>query len=134
MKVIDFLAIWGIVKITGMILKPVIEEIAKESAKNFVSDLMKNSLKNVTGDIYEHLSTLIHKLILDWAESPGEEVYKKKIPILIELRTYINDKKSGKSESILEYIHHGSGFIYHLNKNIIDRNLKIIDKENHPWK
>ena len=48
---IDFLAIWGIVKITGMILKPVIEEIAKESAKNFVSDLKKKSIKNVTGDI-----------------------------------------------------------------------------------
>jgi hypothetical protein len=44
---IDWLVVWGLTKATGLIVKPILEEFAKNSGKDFAKDFFKDALKKV---------------------------------------------------------------------------------------
>ena len=44
---IEWLEIWGVTSAVGFLFKPILEDLAKDAAKKWATDLFKNSLKNV---------------------------------------------------------------------------------------
>jgi predicted hydrocarbon binding protein len=44
---VDWLIIWGAAKAAGFIVKPILEEFAKDTGKNFAKDFFKDALKKV---------------------------------------------------------------------------------------
>ena len=44
---LDWLAIWGVTQAVGFVFKPVLEDLAKDTAKDWVGDYFKKSFKNV---------------------------------------------------------------------------------------
>jgi NACHT domain len=44
---IDWLVVWGLTKATGLIVKPILEEFAKDTGKDFAKDFFKDALKKV---------------------------------------------------------------------------------------
>ncbi|NJL09303.1 MAG: NACHT domain-containing protein, partial [Calothrix sp. SM1_7_51] len=63
----------------------------------------------ILGDPGSGKSTLLQYILLNWMEKPTPIV-----PLLIELRKYIQDRNAPKD--FLDFFHQGSGVIYRLNK------------------
>jgi predicted NACHT family NTPase len=43
----DWLVIWGVTQATGLVVKPILEEFAKDTGKDFAKDFFKDALKKV---------------------------------------------------------------------------------------
>ena len=43
----DFLVLWGVTQAVGFVFKPILEEVAKDAAKEYVKDFFKSCLSNV---------------------------------------------------------------------------------------
>ena len=43
----DWLALWGVTQAVGFVFKPILEDLAKDAAKDWAGDIFKNSVKNV---------------------------------------------------------------------------------------
>ena len=44
---VDWLIIWGVAEAAGILVKPILEDLAKESAKDYAKDFFKDCLKKV---------------------------------------------------------------------------------------
>jgi len=44
---LDWLAVWGVTQAVGFVFKPILEDLAKDAAKDWAGDIFKNSVKNV---------------------------------------------------------------------------------------
>ncbi|MFG6104866.1 NACHT domain-containing protein [Leptothoe sp. EHU-05/26/07-4] len=44
---VDWLTVWGVVQATGFVFKPILEDLAKESTKDYAKDFFKDCLKKV---------------------------------------------------------------------------------------
>jgi hypothetical protein len=44
---IDWLVIWGATQAAGLVVKPILEEFAKDTGKDFAKDFFKDALKKV---------------------------------------------------------------------------------------
>jgi predicted NACHT family NTPase len=78
----------------------------------------------ILGDPGSGKSTLLQYLALKWTELPPSELPLHRIPLLIELRTYMRSQETQGCQSFLEFIHRGSGHICHLNQNELHKLLK----------
>ncbi|MEB3281261.1 MAG: HEAT repeat domain-containing protein [Lyngbya sp.] len=45
---IDWLALWGVTQAAGFVFKPILEDLAKDAAKNYVKDFFKSCLSKVS--------------------------------------------------------------------------------------
>ena len=70
-------------------------------------------------------STLLQYLALNWAESPLEYLIYQPIPLLIELRIYMQWHEENHSNSFLEFLHKTSGMVDHLNEHQFDEQLRF---------
>ncbi|NEP22873.1 HEAT repeat domain-containing protein [Moorena sp. SIO3I6] len=78
----------------------------------------------VLGDPGSGKSTLLHYLALKWARTDLTTDSSLRIPLLIELRTYIRNRDNGQCQNFLEFCHQSSGAICHLNQHHLDQQLK----------
>ena len=78
----------------------------------------------VLGDPGSGKSTLLQYLALEWARTDLTTESSLRIPLLIELRTYIRNRDSGQCNNFLEFCHQSSGAICHLNQHHLDDQLK----------
>jgi hypothetical protein len=75
----------------------------------------------VLGDPGAGKSTLLRYLAVEWARSVGDK--SAPIPLLIELRRYIQSKVDGECKNFLEFINQGSNWVGNLNRVEVDRIL-----------
>ncbi|WP_287357523.1 HEAT repeat domain-containing protein [Moorena sp. SIO3B2] len=78
----------------------------------------------VLGDPGSGKSTLLQYLALEWARTDLTTESSLRIPLLIDLPTYIRNRDSGQCQNFLEFCHQSSGTICHLNQNKLDDKLK----------
>ena len=78
----------------------------------------------VLGDPGSGKSTLLQYLALEWARTDLTTESSLRIPLLIELRTYIRNRDSGQCNNFLEFCHQSSGAICHLNQHHLNDQLK----------
>ncbi|MBF2090248.1 MAG: HEAT repeat domain-containing protein, partial [Synechococcales cyanobacterium K32_A2020_035] len=76
----------------------------------------------VLGDPGAGKSTLVRYLAVQWARQASSDA-EAPIPLLIELRRYIQSKESGECKNFLEFIHQGSNWVGNLNQMELDRIL-----------
>lgn len=69
----------------------------------------------VLGDPGAGKSTLLRYLAVHWARENSPDA-DAPIPLLIELRRYINSKAQGECKDFLEFIHQGSNWVGNLNQ------------------
>ncbi|NMG11343.1 NTPase [Brasilonema sp. UFV-L1] len=70
-------------------------------------------------------STLLQYLALDWVEKILEDKdFHLKIPLLIELRTYIQQRKEKEYKNFLDFFHEYSGAIAHFDQSKLQEQLK----------
>jgi hypothetical protein len=77
----------------------------------------------VLGDPGAGKSTLVRYLAVEWARSVADETAP--VPLLIELRRYIQSKADGECKNFLEFIHQGSNWVGNLNQGELDRILGL---------
>ncbi|MDY6938948.1 MAG: HEAT repeat domain-containing protein [Cyanobacteriota bacterium] len=78
----------------------------------------------VLGDPGSGKSTLLKYLALKWAKLSPQERVSAPVPLLIELRKYVQNKEEGECSNFLEFIESGSGWVGHLPKRILHDELK----------
>ncbi|MBD2084680.1 HEAT repeat domain-containing protein [Coleofasciculus sp. FACHB-542] len=78
----------------------------------------------ILGDPGSGKSTLLQYIALNWAITPLNTVIEQPIPLLIELRTYIRNRDSGKCNDFLEFLHKGCGIVCRLNQHELHERLK----------
>ncbi len=76
----------------------------------------------VLGDPGAGKSTLVRYLAVQWARQAAPDT-EAPIPLLIELRRYIQSKEAGECKNFLEFIHQGSNWVGNLNQGELDRIL-----------
>ncbi|NEQ69458.1 MAG: NACHT domain-containing protein, partial [Symploca sp. SIO2D2] len=77
----------------------------------------------ILGDPGSGKSMLLQYLALNWARSPLDNVIELRIPLLIELRTYILDRNTGGCKDLLEFLDKGN-VICRLNPHRLQERLK----------
>ncbi len=78
----------------------------------------------ILGDPGSGKSTLLKYLALNWARSPLNNSFSLPIPVLIELRTYMQRREEKACHNFLEFFHKCSGAIFHLNQHQLHEQLK----------
>ncbi|MGB5770454.1 MAG: NACHT domain-containing protein, partial [Crocosphaera sp.] len=78
----------------------------------------------ILGDPGSGKSTLLKYLAIQWTELPIKELTTKPIPLLIELREYIQSWQKNECKNFLEFIDKSSGFVGHLNQHSLHEKLK----------
>lgn len=74
----------------------------------------------ILGDPGAGKSALLNYLAMRWAEQPPVERTSRPLPILIELKTYMENLAKGICRDFLEYADHGSGAVGHLEMKSLD--------------
>jgi hypothetical protein len=74
----------------------------------------------ILGDPGAGKSALLNYLAMRWAEQPPVERTSRPLPILIELKTYMENLAKGICWGFLEYADHGSGAVGHLEMKSLD--------------
>jgi hypothetical protein len=75
----DWLVVWGVTQVTGALVKPVLEDFAKDvvndSAKDYVKNCFGNVFKSLQKDAHQNepatLACLLDRAVMD--ESPAED-------------------------------------------------------------
>ncbi|WP_293121823.1 HEAT repeat domain-containing protein, partial [Moorena sp. SIO4G3] len=104
------------------------KEVYYQQPIQSILDVIKNSQGYrylvVLGEPGSGKSTLLHYLALEWARTDLTTERSLRIPLLIDLPTYIRNRDSGQCQNFLEFCHQSSGAIGHLNQNKLDDQLK----------
>ncbi|WP_293091087.1 HEAT repeat domain-containing protein [Moorena sp. SIOASIH] len=104
------------------------KEVYYQQPIQSILDVIKNSQGYrylvVLGDPGSGKSTLLQYLALEWARTDLTTERSLRIPLLIDLPTYIRNRDSGQCQNFLEFCHQSSGAICHLNQNKLDDQLK----------
>ncbi|NER22833.1 MAG: NACHT domain-containing protein [Symploca sp. SIO1C2] len=77
----------------------------------------------ILGDPGSGKSMLLQYLALNWARSPLDNAIELRIPLLIELRTYILDRNTGGCKDLLDFLDKGN-VICRLNPHRLQERLK----------
>ncbi|NEO82391.1 NACHT domain-containing protein [Moorena sp. SIO4G3] len=104
------------------------KEVYYQQPLKSVLDVIKDSQGYpyfvVLGDPGSGKSTLLQYLALNWARTDLNTALSLRIPLLIELRTYIRNRDSGQCNNFLEFCHQSSGSICHFNQHQLHDQLK----------
>jgi len=94
------------------------------SVLDIVNDKQTYKYIVILGDPGSGKSTLLQFLALNWANSPLDNVISLRIPLLIELRTYMRRREDKECHNFLEFFHKCSGAISHLNQHQLCEQLQ----------
>jgi predicted NACHT family NTPase len=94
------------------------------SVLDIVNDKQTYKYIVILGDPGSGKSTLLQYLALNWATSPLDNVISLRIPLLIELRTYMRRREDKECHNFLEFFHKCSGAISHLNQHKLREQLQ----------
>ncbi|MCV3216389.1 HEAT repeat domain-containing protein [Plectonema radiosum NIES-515] len=103
--------------------KRVYFEQAIRSVLDIVNEKRTYKYIVILGDPGSGKSTLLQFLALNWANSPLDNVISLRIPLLIELRTYMRRREDKECHNFLEFFHKCSGAISHLNQHQLHEQL-----------
>ncbi|ACK67069.1 putative signal transduction protein with Nacht domain [Rippkaea orientalis PCC 8801] len=78
----------------------------------------------ILGDPGAGKSTLLKYLAIRWTELPRKALTTQPIPLLIELRDYLQNYQKNECQNFLEFIDKSSGWVGHLNQHSLDETLK----------
>jgi predicted NACHT family NTPase len=84
----------------------------QQQAKRSVLELIEQLTEKYTvilGKPGSGKSTLLRYIALQWARQESTPLSQEELPLLIELRTYINNCKEKRCGNFLEYLHQGTG-------------------------
>lgn len=84
----------------------------QQQSKDSVLKLIEQSTEKYTvilGKPGSGKSTLLRYIALQWARQESTPLSPEELPLLIELRTYIDNCKNQKCGNFLEYLHRGTG-------------------------
>ena len=94
--------------------RPVLEVLANPVQRLFT----------ILGDPGSGKSVLLQYFALHWARLPDLEIATHAVPLLIELKTYVENLGRGQCCNFLEYFDHGAGVYGHLDQHELDAALR----------
>ncbi|WP_414583749.1 NACHT domain-containing protein, partial [Scytonema sp. PCC 10023] len=95
--------------------KQAYREQTTRSVEEMIEDERNYQYTVILGDPGSGKSSLLQYLALKWAEAPIEKVSAMPIPLLVELRTYVQNRDNQKSQNSLDFFQQYKGFIYSIN-------------------
>ncbi|MBE9031548.1 HEAT repeat domain-containing protein [filamentous cyanobacterium LEGE 11480] len=96
-------------------IRSVLEVLGVREATTVVQPLQQYSV--ILGDPGAGKSTLLRYLAVRWAA--GDELTQ--MPLIIELRSYIQSKQAGECQDFLEFVHRGCNWVGHLDQLELER-------------
>jgi hypothetical protein len=106
---LDWLAIWGVSQAVGILVYPILQDLAKEGAKDFAKDFFKDSLKHVLLREKDPRQVAAGKAIKEFLQLVQQQLkFRCKLPDA-EIKQYIQEvKKFIRNQSVKEIL--GKGF------------------------
>ena len=118
----------------GEMAEALAEAEVERYQRAYIEQSPRSILEIIDGDRYPYIvvlgdpgsgkSTLLKYLALRWAKLSPQERVSAPVPLLVELRKYVQNKEEGECGNFLEFIESGSGWVGHLPKNILHDWLK----------
>ncbi len=111
----------------NQISQPILAVIREQSSDSAISSVKRENKRNeyyvILGDPGSGKSTLLKYLAIRWAGLSTKELTIKPIPLLIELRDYVQSWNRNECNNFLTFIHKSSGWIGHLNQYDLHQTL-----------
>jgi sulfite reductase alpha subunit-like flavoprotein len=106
---LDWLAIWGVSQAVGILVYPILQDLAKEGAKDFAKDFFKDSLKHVLLREKDPHLVAAGKAIKEFLQLVQQQLkFRCKLPDA-EIKQYVVEvKKFIRNQSVKEIL--GKGF------------------------
>jgi predicted NACHT family NTPase len=106
---LDWLAIWGVSQAVGILVYPILQDLAKEGAEDFAKDFFKDSLKHVLLREKDPRLVAAGKAIKEFLQLVQQQLkFRCKLPDA-EIKQYIQEvKKFIRNQSVKEIL--GKGF------------------------
>jgi len=106
---LDWLAIWGVSQAVGILVYPILQDLAKEGAKDFAKDFFKDSLKHVLLREKDPRLVAAGKAIKEFLQLVQQQLkFRCKLPDA-EIKQYVVEvKKFIRNQSVKEIL--GKGF------------------------
>jgi predicted NACHT family NTPase len=106
---LDWLAIWGVSQAVGVLVYPILQDLAKEGAKDFAKDFFKDSLKHVLLREKDPRQIAAGKAIKEFLQLVQQQLkFRCKLPDA-EIKQYTTElKKFIRNSSVKEIL--GKGF------------------------
>ena len=95
-------------------------EESPQSVLELIEDERNYQYLVILGDPGSGKSSLVQYLALQWAEQPIENLNSQPIPLLIELRKYLQDCNSQECSDFLDFFHQGSNCICNVNRELLE--------------
>ena len=118
----------------GEMAQALAEAEVERYQRAYVEQYPRSILEIIEGDRYPYIvvlgdpgsgkSTLLKYLALRWAKLSPQERVSAPLPLLVELRKYVQNKEEKECGNFLEFIESGSGWVGHLPKHILHDELK----------
>ena len=103
--------------------KKVYAESAPRSVLELVQDKQNYPYLVILGDPGSGKSSLVQYLALQWAEQPVPNLTSQPIPLLIELRKYMQDCNSKQCTDFLDFFHQASNSICNIERELLQARL-----------
>ncbi|MEG4405746.1 NACHT domain-containing protein, partial [Microcoleus sp. MON2_D5] len=103
--------------------KKVYAESAPRSVLELVEDKQNYPYLVILGDPGSGKSSLVQYLALLWAEQPVPNLTSQPIPLLIELRKYMQDCNSKQCTDFLDFFHQASNSICNIEREVLQARL-----------
>jgi predicted NACHT family NTPase len=103
--------------------KKVYAESAPRSVLELVEDKQNYPYLVILGDPGSGKSSLVQYLALQWAEQPVPNLTSQPIPLLIELRKYMQDCNSKQCRDFLDFFHQASNSICNIERELLQARL-----------
>jgi hypothetical protein len=77
---VDWLVLWGVSQAVGVLVYPILQDLAKEGAKDFAKDFFKDSLKHVLLREKDPRLVAAGKAIKEFSQLVQQELKFRKLP------------------------------------------------------
>jgi hypothetical protein len=105
---VDWLVLWGVSQAVGVLVYPILQDLAKEGAKDFAKDFFKDSLKHVLLREKDPRLVAAGKAIKEFSQLVQQELKFRKLPEA-EIKQYTQELKNFiHNKSVKEIL--GKGF------------------------
>ncbi|MEW6494547.1 MAG: HEAT repeat domain-containing protein [Cyanobacteriota bacterium] len=115
--------------------KEIIKEIIKRHKQSYAQETARSVLKLIEdGQTYPYLvilgdpgsgkSSLVQYIALQWAATAIEDSSSPPLPLLIELRRYVQNWDKQKCQNFVEFCQQSHGFIYPLHPQQLEERLR----------